>query len=242
MAALSERDYRSVLEVLREAGDVETRNPFPPPVLEALRRLVPCDVVAYHERFETLAEPEIVFAGEPRGAVTPEIRAAHRRHQHEDPLLPADGARKYTDFLSRAEYHRLGLYREADRPLGIEYMMRLWIDPRGAGEARLEFDRGDRDFDERDRAALDVLLPHLRQFRRRATVRRLAGPPPGVVKVSRRERDVLEHVAAGRTNAEVAALLRISPETVRKHLENAYRKLGVHTRTGAVAAMALRER
>ena len=73
-------------------------------------------------------------------------------------------------------------------------------------------------------------------------MRRLAGPARGVVKVSRREREVLEHVAAGRTNAEVAALLRISPETVRKHLENAYRKLGVHTRTGAVAAMALRER
>jgi DNA-binding CsgD family transcriptional regulator len=31
--------------------------------------------------------------------------------------------------------------------------------------------------------------------------------------------------------------LGISPETVRKHLENAYEKLGVHTRTGAVAAL-----
>jgi DNA-binding CsgD family transcriptional regulator len=41
----------------------------------------------------------------------------------------------------------------------------------------------------------------------------------------------------GRTNAQVAWLLRISPETVRKHLENAYETLGVHTRTGAVAAL-----
>jgi hypothetical protein len=32
------------------------------------------------------------------------------------------------------------------------------------------------------------------------------------------------------------AFLGISPETVRKQLENAYEKLGVHTRTGAVAA------
>jgi DNA-binding CsgD family transcriptional regulator len=30
--------------------------------------------------------------------------------------------------------------------------------------------------------------------------------------------------------------LWISPGTVRKHLENAYERLGVHTRTGAVAA------
>jgi DNA-binding CsgD family transcriptional regulator len=35
----------------------------------------------------------------------------------------------------------------------------------------------------------------------------------------------------------VARVLWISPGTVRKHLENAYEKLGVHTRTGAVAAL-----
>jgi DNA-binding CsgD family transcriptional regulator len=37
-------------------------------------------------------------------------------------------------------------------------------------------------------------------------------------------------------NAEVAKILWISPGTVRKHLKNAYEKLGVHTRTAAVAA------
>jgi DNA-binding CsgD family transcriptional regulator len=52
-----------------------------------------------------------------------------------------------------------------------------------------------------------------------------------------RERAVLAHVADGRTNAEVAQVLGISPLTVRKHLENAYEKLGVHTRTAAVAAV-----
>ena len=35
----------------------------------------------------------------------------------------------------------------------------------------------------------------------------------------------------------VARMLWISPGTVRKHLENAYEKLDVHTRTGAVAAL-----
>jgi DNA-binding CsgD family transcriptional regulator len=47
---------------------------------------------------------------------------------------------------------------------------------------------------------------------------------------------VLAQVAEGRTNADVGRVLHISPETVRKHLENAYEKLGVRTRTGAVAA------
>jgi len=37
------------------------------------------------------------------------------------------------------------------------------------------------------------------------------------------------------TNQEIAALLLVSPHTVRTHLEHAYKKLQVHTRTAAVA-------
>jgi DNA-binding CsgD family transcriptional regulator len=50
-----------------------------------------------------------------------------------------------------------------------------------------------------------------------------------------RERDVLSWVARGKTNAEIAQLLWLAPSTVRKHLENVYAKLGVNTRTAAVA-------
>jgi DNA-binding CsgD family transcriptional regulator len=50
-----------------------------------------------------------------------------------------------------------------------------------------------------------------------------------------RESQVLSWVARGKTNPEVAEILWVSPTTVRKHLENVYAKLGVHTRTAAVA-------
>jgi len=49
-----------------------------------------------------------------------------------------------------------------------------------------------------------------------------------------RERQVLAWVARGKTNPEVAEILWVTPATVRKHLENVYAKLGVHTRTEAV--------
>jgi DNA-binding CsgD family transcriptional regulator len=55
------------------------------------------------------------------------------------------------------------------------------------------------------------------------------------VKLTARERDVLSWVARGKTNAEIAELLWLAPSTVRKHLENVYAKLGVNTRTAAVA-------
>ena len=50
-----------------------------------------------------------------------------------------------------------------------------------------------------------------------------------------REREVLSWVAKGKTNPQIAELLWLSPATVRKHLENVYGKLGVSTRTAAVA-------
>ncbi len=55
------------------------------------------------------------------------------------------------------------------------------------------------------------------------------------VLLTAREREVLAWVARGKTNAEIAQLLWLAPSTVRKHLENVYAKLGVNTRTAAVA-------
>ncbi|MBA2360299.1 MAG: hypothetical protein H0V79_05040 [Actinobacteria bacterium] len=55
------------------------------------------------------------------------------------------------------------------------------------------------------------------------------------VLLTRREQEVLSWLARGKTNAEIAELLWLAPSTVRKHLENVYAKLGVSTRTAAVA-------
>jgi len=50
-----------------------------------------------------------------------------------------------------------------------------------------------------------------------------------------RETDVLEWVAKGKTNRDIGDILGMSPRTVNKHLEHIYAKLGVETRTAAVA-------
>jgi DNA-binding CsgD family transcriptional regulator len=57
-----------------------------------------------------------------------------------------------------------------------------------------------------------------------------------------REREVLRRVAAGHSTSEIARDLWVTPATVSKHLEHVYRKLGVTSRTGALAAVgALRD-
>jgi DNA-binding CsgD family transcriptional regulator len=56
--------------------------------------------------------------------------------------------------------------------------------------------------------------------------------------LSPREGEVLRWVGRGKPNAEIATALYISESTVRKHLQNAYRKLGVASRTAAVALLS----
>ena len=55
------------------------------------------------------------------------------------------------------------------------------------------------------------------------------------VSLSAREIEVLELVAAGAANGEVAARLHISEATVKSHLVHVFSKLGVASRTAAVS-------
>jgi DNA-binding NarL/FixJ family response regulator len=55
-----------------------------------------------------------------------------------------------------------------------------------------------------------------------------------VERLTEREREVLAHVAAGRSNDEIATALVVSSETVKTHLKRMYAKLGVRDRAQAV--------
>jgi DNA-binding NarL/FixJ family response regulator len=56
-------------------------------------------------------------------------------------------------------------------------------------------------------------------------------------KLTPREREVMLRVADGLSNAEIASALVVERSTVRKHLEHVYRKLGVRSRTAALAKL-----
>jgi DNA-binding NarL/FixJ family response regulator len=57
--------------------------------------------------------------------------------------------------------------------------------------------------------------------------------PSGMV-LTDRERQVLERVAGGMTNAEIATELHLSPNTVKQHASGMFRKIGARNRTEAV--------
>lgn len=63
-----------------------------------------------------------------------------------------------------------------------------------------------------------------------------APPRPTLGELTAREIEVIELLAQGLSNAEIAARLVLSRRTIHAHLQSIYSKLGVNTRTAAVRA------
>jgi DNA-binding NarL/FixJ family response regulator len=59
-------------------------------------------------------------------------------------------------------------------------------------------------------------------------------PPQPVVRLTVREREVLDRIAHGETNKEIALRLCLSPHTIKQHTCSAYRKLSARNRADAV--------
>jgi DNA-binding NarL/FixJ family response regulator len=81
--------------------------------------------------------------------------------------------------------------------------------------------------DEQDTAVL--LQPHI------AHALRVQGRRAASRLLTRRQQELLRLVAAGHDNISIAGQLGLSPATVRKHLQNAFARLEVSSRTEAVA-------
>ncbi len=77
------------------------------------------------------------------------------------------------------------------------------------------------------------LLTLLNRSLGRAVVDYIPTVMPGVFGLTARELTVLDLIAQGLTNGEIAEALVISQSTVRRHVEHVLAKLGVSSRTAA---------
>jgi DNA-binding CsgD family transcriptional regulator len=325
---------------------------FPAVALDAICTLIPCTVASFNDvdpeagRLVALLHPSDFLSAEEQSYYAETLAALVDDHpliRHH--LETGDGsAVKFSDFLSAAQLHELPVYQQVYRPLRVEHQMSITLPaalPRIVGIA---LNREDRDFDERERALLNALRPHLAQSYQSAQERvrahrgmgtltavlreqgtqvlmldetetevssevaallsryfgrtasgalpaeivswlrinqgradvGLAGPLPlaplakskgaralivryvpdihgagtllfherpvalgsGELKrlgLTARETQIMQHLSQGASDGEIAARLHIAYGTTRKHLDNIYRKLGVTSRTQAVA-------
>jgi DNA-binding NarL/FixJ family response regulator len=59
----------------------------------------------------------------------------------------------------------------------------------------------------------------------------------GAAPLSHREHEVIALASEGMSNSEIAGVLTVAESTVKSHLASVFTKLGVHTRTEALAAL-----
>jgi DNA-binding NarL/FixJ family response regulator len=226
------------LGIVEAAAATQNGSPFGPELLDALRKAIPADSAEYmewpfHEKPSLhRSSPCDLWAdqSEEEGREAMAVACATyplrdvERASSPEPL-------RTTDVVSTRAFRHTAFYTVMMRPFGAEHELKLWLPAPPRQSYFFSLVRGPgSDFSDRDVALLSLVRPHLARLRRRWE------RTPRPAQLTERELDVLELVAQGLTNRQVAARLFISSGTVRTHLEHVYEKLGVRTRAGAVAA------
>lgn len=235
VARLSEPEIERLVAFVHDAATWERDQPFPPDLVARLRELIPrAEWVTYCELDWKLRRTRYI-AQVGAAAATDETIYWQLHHEHavcEHFARTGDGrAIRMSDLLSPAQWRSRELYNCFYRPFQYELDMRLPGEPRCTRTFLFHSSR--RDFTERDRFVLNALRPHLARIHDRFSFR----APVAYLPLTARELEILHYVARGMTNFEIARLLWISSGTVRRHLENTFKKLHVHTRTAAVARL-----
>jgi DNA-binding CsgD family transcriptional regulator len=201
-------------------------------LLSAVASIVPCDLIFWN-RFDVSTTPGIVAeAGYPH-RTTRASTTEWMAHRHEHPICSGlhGSVVSHSDILSRDELHDSWLYQECLSRSGWEHEIGVNLShPAGEIQFIVISRTPGRDFDQRDHQVLRLLLPHLD-----TALRRIAYPAPSLTP---RQIEILRHVRDGLGNRPIARRLGLSEATVVKHLENAYDRLGAHSRTQALQLCA----
>ena len=213
-------------------------------LLEGLHRALPSRWVSLNEIGPhgvvcSLSEPQIPQQYLHKFSQLAGDNPLYARHQQ-----TGDGrAYRFSDVATRRELEATRLYREVYVPLGVKHQIAFTL-PSGAGEVMaIALSRGVRDYSDAERDLLNRARPFLIQAYRNALAysSRITGALPHLgaalqrAGLTQREADVMRLVAVGGSNRDVAARLGLSDRTVQKHLEHAFRKLGVSSRSAAAA-------
>lgn len=260
MTRLSASDLEAVVAFAAAAAtaDADARRTW---VIEHVAALIPCDAGAYvatdgraSVRGTTRWWGACPVVREdplrPTDGRTPPLAAARLvdLHRRQNPYYrhfrQVSGSRpvRVSDIVDVAAFARTELAWAigwSDAPYSMQLQVRS-----GPGVTNyVTLDRATRDFSSRDLQVLTVLQPLLLGYETSLALRQeikqlldASLPDPETERrLTRRERQILDLVATGQSNAAIAHLLSISAETVRKHLENVYLKLDVNSRTEALA-------
>lgn len=146
-------------------------------------------------------------------------------------------------YSTEAEWEKSEYYQRFAKPNNIYYILVLGLvfEQRQVGTLTFARERQSGNFSERDTEILNLLKDHLSLRVSRAIEvqtktdkdRRqdeYLSPLFSDKGLTRREQEVVQCLQRGNTTSEICQTLFISQTTLKKHITNAYRKLGIHSR------------
>jgi DNA-binding CsgD family transcriptional regulator len=239
VAYVSAGDYERILAIVATSAFGTADEPLPADALDMIRRLIPCDVVGLIDGRPWDRAGRRVWTSGRFEPWSSEDRVILDRFRFQVPLGPSPATIRrpfrISDAMTRSGYRRTDLYQLVGRRHGLEFGMDYWL-PGRAGRIRgLTFDASDRDFSDRDRDVAETLGVHLATVLGRLDHALPASPARG--NLTSRQAEIFALVSDGQTNARIAEALSISPLTVKKHIENVFTQMGVHSRAAAIASL-----
>jgi DNA-binding CsgD family transcriptional regulator len=238
---------------------IEAGASLPQQLLRGLQALIPHEFGGCHWIYP--ARQEISPHYEPE---RPPVPSQHRdfwrlREAHPlNSLLFAQPAKawKLSDVISHRAFLTTECYNALYRPLQVDRELVAVLpeqDKPGAFLA-LSLHRHGADFTERDRALLNLLLPHVAKVWRRLAGPRRLGTDGRLVwseesgfcewlrshtawRLTPRESQVLYWLCQGKTNGEIGSILGIAERTAETHALRLYPKMGVENRYTAIAML-----
>lgn len=336
MSGLSQNEYELLFDCVRELHSFRDQPALRTWLLDtALPKLIPSDWLSYNEVDMLNPENTLSILRPEANAIFQRVFPRFKEVAHQHPLIMGQmqcvnfPVHKISDFLVQDAYHKLELYQEVYRPLGVEYQIAAPIKLEPDRITAFALSRQKSDYTERDRTILEMLRPHLVVAFNNLTVagerkamldnaalalnelssatiivdlqgcilyhtgaglQWIGATNPGILpakisgwlnqhasassrqhlhlttdagdiriralptsskqrrllvltrenmlaaassdefSLSKRQSEVVGWICQGKNNAEIAAILCISPRTVHKHVEHIFEKLGVESR------------
>jgi len=240
---MNTKAVKAMLDLIADAESAQSVEAYHAELLSATAAVFACEVAVFNEfrlgrRQETRRCPTVTCSTsppvQPADAVSPALLAAFVRNLSQHPLIALHAlgdrcAHRLSDVTPMRGFRRVPLYGEFFGPAAIRHQLTIGFEGPPGPLVGIWVNRAGRDFTEDDVVLAELLRPRLRAAElavKRAVAR---------AALTDREREVLDIVAGGASNAAVAEVLVVSPATVKKHLDNIYAKLGVGSRTAAAS-------
>jgi DNA-binding CsgD family transcriptional regulator len=242
-SAITRQDFESAIRLVGDAGAGLAYDESVSTLLTGIPRLVASELTTLS--FCDLAHGRRTVISNPSRALGPQEIGCFDRFFAKHPLVHyhathRDGATwRISDSLSRESFRASALYNEYYRLIGLDCAAAMPVVNVEGLLVSFVLNRKGRDFSERDRQLLDLLREPVAKLLR---ARRAIASDSALALLTRREGEVLNWVARGKTNADIGAILGISARTAQKHLENVFVKLGVESRTAAALRCPVRPR